>query len=121
MAATHSVQSTRPISTVLYVSFELSCSQWKIASTTERGQQPRVVSVPAGDLTLVLKEFDRAKVRFGLPNTAAVTSCYEAGRDGFWLHRLLHQCGVDNLIVDSSDRGHTFQSSATNRRRIMAS
>jgi transposase len=102
MAATHSVQSTRSISTVLYVSFELSCSQWKIASTTERGQQPRVVSVPAGDLTLVLKEFDRAKVRFGLPKTAAVTSCYEAGRDGFWLHRLLHQCGVENLIVDSS-------------------
>jgi len=102
MAATHNVQSTRPVSSVLYVSFELSCSEWKIASTTARGQQPRVVSIPAGDLTLVLKELDRAKARFGLPKTAAVVSCYEAGRDGFWLHRFLHERGVANLIVDSA-------------------
>jgi transposase len=102
MAATHNVQSTRSVSSVLYVSFELSCSEWKIASTTARGQQPRVVSVPAGDLTLVLRELDRAKVRFSLPKTATVVSCHEAGRDGFWLHRFLHQCGVENLIVDSS-------------------
>jgi transposase len=102
MAATHSVQSTRSVSSVLYVSFELSCSEWKVASTTARGQQPRVVSVPAGDLALVLRELDRAKVRFSLPKTAAVVSCHEAGRDGFWLHRFLRQCGVENLVVDSS-------------------
>jgi hypothetical protein len=26
-----------------------------------------------------------------------VISCYEAGRDGFWLHRLLVHEGVQNL------------------------
>ena len=31
-----------------------------------------------------------------------VLSCYEAGRDGFWLHRYLLSCGIDNLMVDSS-------------------
>jgi transposase len=31
-----------------------------------------------------------------------VVSCYEAGRDGFWLHRFLLSLGVENLVVDSS-------------------
>jgi len=31
-----------------------------------------------------------------------VRSCYEAGRDGFWLHRWLLECEIDNLVVDSS-------------------
>jgi transposase len=31
-----------------------------------------------------------------------VKSCYEAGREGFWLHRCLEQAGVENLIVDSA-------------------
>jgi transposase len=43
-----------------------------------------------------------AKRRFHLPETAAVRSCYEAGRDGFWLHRYLEDRGVENLIVDSA-------------------
>ena len=29
-------------------------------------------------------------------------SCYEAGRDGWWLHRWLKQQGIDNIVVDSS-------------------
>ena len=29
-------------------------------------------------------------------------SCYEAGRDGFWLHRWLIAQGVENVVVDSS-------------------
>jgi hypothetical protein len=29
----------------------------------------------------------RAKKRFSLPDTTPVVSCYEVGRDGFWLHR----------------------------------
>jgi transposase len=32
----------------------------------------------------------------------AVRSCYEVGRDGFWLHRFLAQHGVQNLVVDAS-------------------
>jgi transposase len=31
-----------------------------------------------------------------------VHSCYEAGRDGFWLHRFLESQGVHNIVVDSS-------------------
>jgi transposase len=102
MAATHSIDSIRSAGPVLYLSFELSSNQWKIASTTARGQKPRLVTVPAGDRDEVLREIARAKNRFDLPRRATVVSCYEAGRDGFWLHRFLHHFGVNNLVVDSS-------------------
>ena len=46
MTATQSLDSTRSVARVLYLSFELSSDQWKIASTAARGQHPRVVSVP---------------------------------------------------------------------------
>ena len=39
---------------------------------------------------------------FGLPEEAPVISCYEAGRDGFWLHRYLEHHRVENLVVDSA-------------------
>jgi hypothetical protein len=35
----------------------------------------------------LLDEIDHVKVRFDLPNTAPVVSCYEGGREGFRLHR----------------------------------
>jgi transposase len=44
----------------------------------------------------------RAKERFGLPKTCAVLSCYEAGRDGFWLARYLESRGIENFVVDSA-------------------
>ncbi|MEJ2244669.1 MAG: IS110 family transposase [Acidobacteriota bacterium] len=43
-----------------------------------------------------------AKERFNLAEKAVVRSCYEAGRDGFWIHRYLTSAGIENLIVDSS-------------------
>ena len=43
-----------------------------------------------------------AKRRFGLPEETPVISCYEAGRDGFWLHRYLEHQGVENLVVDAA-------------------
>jgi transposase len=31
-----------------------------------------------------------------------VVSCYEAGRDGFWIHRYLESQGIENIVVDSA-------------------
>ena len=56
----------------------------------------------AGDLVHLSKEIATAKSRFKLPPEARVVSCYEAGRDGFWLHRALESMGIENAIVDSS-------------------
>ncbi len=102
MTATHGLDSISSNSQLLDVALELSEGEWKLASSNARGQQARLVSMPARNLTRLLSEIARAKARFGLPPGATVHSCYEAGRDGFWLHRFLHHHGVNNVIVDSS-------------------
>jgi transposase len=87
---------------VLHLAFDLGWSEWKLAFGTTPGQRPRLRTVAARDLDGLLREVERAKERFGLPSTARVVSCYEAGRDGFWLHRYLLTQGIDNRVVDSS-------------------
>jgi transposase len=89
-------------SDVLYLSFELGRKEWKLAFTIARGQKPRIRTIAAGDLTAVKQEIALARQRWNLAADVRVVSCYEAGRDGFWLHRSLTSIGVDNVVVDSS-------------------
>jgi transposase len=91
-----------PIVQNLYMAIELSNEKWKFGFTIGFGQSPRVRDVAARDLIALAKEIGMAKERFGLPESAPVVSCYEAGRDGFWLDRYLQKMGVTNLVVDSS-------------------
>jgi len=86
----------------LHLAFELSWCQWKLAFTIGHGQPARLRTIAARDLPALLKEIHKAKQRFGLPDDAAVVSCYEAGRDGFWLHRWLTRESIANVIVDSA-------------------
>ena len=84
----------------LYMAFELSDTKWKLAFSEGSGLRHQVIAAGA---TLELHEaIDRARRRFGLPSNSPVVSCYEAGRDGFWLHRYLDSCGITNVVVDSS-------------------
>ena len=84
--ATHNAHDTTP-GRALFVAFELSEKTWKRGCTTGHGQKPRARSLAARNQTRVLQEVAQAKRRFGLPETAPGFSCYEAGREGFWLHR----------------------------------
>ena len=86
----------------LFMAFELSDKTWKLGFTPGPGQKPRERTVTARDQERVLNEIAQAKRRLGLPETAPVVSCYEAGRDGFWLHRFLEAHGITNQVVDSS-------------------
>jgi transposase len=86
----------------LYLGFELGSKEWKLGFSVGFGQRPRERTVSAGDLAVVRREIERAKERFSLSGEVRVLSCYEAGRDGFWLHRYLVHLGVGNLVVDSS-------------------
>lgn len=86
----------------LYLAFELGKEKWKLSFSTGLGQKPRLRTIEAGDLASFEDEVQQAKRRFQLPESASVKSCYEAGRDGFWLHRCLLEKQVQNLIVDSS-------------------
>jgi len=85
----------------LYMSLELSDKQWKLTFGDGR-RGPSRCSVAAGDQAAVLERIRKAKARFGLDPRSKVHACYEAGRDGWWLHRWLVEQGIDNLVVDSA-------------------
>jgi transposase len=95
------IESTAPTGGML-MAFELGQRSWKLGFTVGMGQRPRVRQIPAGAVDALATEITRAKKRLGLSADAPVTSCYEAGRDGFWLHRYLVAMGVTNYVVDSS-------------------
>ena len=86
----------------LLMAIELGRRQWNVGFTTQRGQRIRRRTLPADAWDRLPEEMAAAKKRLDLPIDAPVTSCYEAGRDGFWIHRYLVGAGVDNLVVDSS-------------------
>ena len=86
----------------LYLAFELSRKKWKLGFSDGKVQLIRQVTIEAGDLEACRKEIQKARQRFGLDESVAVRSCYEAGREGFWLHRALEQMGIENMVVDAS-------------------
>lgn len=100
------IATTRPEMSVsdptLYVAFELGKKEWKLAMTSGFGVEPWLQTVASRDWAAVERALQRGRARFGLPARAGVQSCYEAGRDGFWIHRALAQRGVHNRVVDSA-------------------
>src|SRR6266540_2973579 len=86
----------------LVVAFELGWEKWRLAFATATGERPWQVVIPARDVLALTKAIGKAKQRLGLAESCPVFSCYEAGREGFWLDRLLTRMGVVNLVVDSS-------------------
>jgi transposase len=86
--------------TILHLAFELSQKKWKLGFSD--GNKMRFKSIDARDLEQLHEGIDKAKVKFKLKGDLKIVSCYEAGRDGFWLHRYLLSCGIENIVVDSS-------------------
>ena len=86
----------------LLMSMELGRRQWKLGFTTGVGQRTRRRTLLAEAWSQLPEEISAAKARFGLADDAPVVSCYEAGPDGFWVHRYLTTLGLENLVVDSS-------------------
>ena len=84
----------------LHLAFELSEGKWKLGFSDRKKMRFR--SIAARDLEQLNEEIEKAKERFKLGDEIRIVSCYEAGRDGFWLHRYLSSCGIENVVVDSS-------------------
>ena len=100
----------------IFVSLELSRSTWLVTSLSPgKGEKMSRHSVPAGDVAGLMKLFAdlkrKAEVRTG--ESYPIITIQEAGLDGFWLHRVLQQEGVESHVVDPA-------SIATPRRRRRA-
>lgn len=87
---------------VLYVALELGWSTWELSFSVGFGQKARRRKIAARCVDQLGEEIAQAKKRFKLAPETKVVSCYEAGRDGFWLDRCLRHHGVANVVVDSS-------------------
>lgn len=83
----------------LYVALELSEKSWCLLFG-DGGDRVRHDSVPVGDLDALSQRIDQVKEKLGLRPDCPVVSCYEAGRDGFWIHRALLARKVENIIID---------------------
>ena len=85
---------------VFFLALELSNSKWKLGFSD--GNRNRIKNVDAGDIKAVLEEIELARNKFGLSAHAELYSCYEAGRDGFWIHRWLIHNKINNHVIDSA-------------------
>src|SRR5947207_14712754 len=100
----------------IFASLELSRSNWLITSLSPgKGEKMSKHSVTAGDVAGLMKQFAdlrrKAEVRTG--ESYPIITIQEAGLDGFWLHRVLQQNGIESHVVDPA-------SIATPRRRRRA-
>jgi transposase len=91
---------TNTTTELMYIAFELSNAKWKLMFSD--GFRRRQKTIAAGDLSQFEQEVTKAKDRFKLEQDVTIYSCYEAGRDGFWIHRYLGKQGISNFVVDSS-------------------
>ncbi len=73
-----------------------------VAGCFSGGGRERQVSMEARNLVRLGEEIGKAKAKFGLPEGEQVRSCYEPGRDGFWLHRYLVGRGIENVVLESA-------------------
>jgi transposase len=73
----------------LFLACELGANTWQLGFTPGAAQRARERQMAAGDGKTLCEESARAKQRFPLPADTPVSSCDEAGREGFWRQRFL--------------------------------
>ncbi len=101
MTATTRFEHSIASDPALCVAFELGEGKWKLTMATSPDGAVVRRAIPARGRRGVLDAIEAAARKLGFEGKAVV-SCYEAGRDGFWLHRFLEAQGIENLVVDSA-------------------
>src|SRR6516162_4573764 len=82
------------------MTIELSKKSWIVAVNTPLSDKISKYTVKGWNGLLEVIGKIRARVGRELQRPVEVVSCYEAGYDGFWLHRLLEENGVRNFVID---------------------
>ena len=84
---------------VLYMAVDVGRARWKVAFH-DGGPEVESKWIQATDFEKLEERIEEAGERFGLADGFVVVSCYEAGQDGFWIHRRLEGDGIINVVVD---------------------
>src|SRR4051812_13448524 len=97
-----SMVTTRTHDTSLFVALELSKSTWLIAASIPGNDRVSKFRVDAADRDGLLSLLTRLKAQAErcCREAVRVVSIYEAGLDGFWVHRLLEANEVESYVVD---------------------
>src|ERR1700732_3727594 len=100
----------------IFVSLELSRSRWVLTSLSPGNREKMSqYGLTAGDIGGLLGRFAylKRKARERTGSDYPIITIYEAGLDGFWVHRVLQNEGIESYVVDAA-------SIATSRRRRRA-
>ncbi len=86
----------------IYVALELSKNRWLVGVHTPLADKVSRYAVPGGNSGALLDRIDRIReeAERRLERPVRIVCCYEAGYDGFWLHRLLCANGIENQVMD---------------------
>jgi transposase len=84
------------------IAIELSVSSWFVAVRLPGSEKSRLHRVEGGDTTALLALISdlRSRTETKLRQAVDVVCCFEAGRDGFWLHRLLTAHGAIAYVLE---------------------
>ena len=91
-----------PSENTVHIAIELSLSSWLVAARLPGAEKSRLHRIEGGDtsalLALIVELRTRASAR--LDRATDVACCFEAGRDGFWLQRLLTAHGIGTYVLE---------------------
>lgn len=89
---------------ICFMAIELSKANWLVGMLTPLSEKISLRSIPCGAVHLLMEIVDRTteKVTQATKLPVEFVSCYEAGYDGFWLHRVLEAGGIKNHVIDAA-------------------
>jgi transposase len=92
------------VESTCFMAIELSKAKWLVGVLTPLSDKISLRSIPCGAvqplIEIINQTLDKVSRATGKP--ARIVSCYEAGYDGFWLHRVLDAHGVTNHVIDAA-------------------
>lgn len=91
-----------PSEDTIHIAIELRVTSWLVAVRAPGADKSRLHRLEGGDtkalLALIVELRARASTKLG--RAAKVACCFDAGRDGFWLHRLLTAQDIDTYVLE---------------------
>lgn len=85
----------------IFAAIELSKAKWVVALRVPSLDKVSLFEIAGGDTDRLLGLLDRGRAALAAQGceAAEIYTCYEAGYDGFWLHRLLESRGIRNSVL----------------------